>query len=62
MLTAKVRKAIYLSSVPLVAVLVTIGVETESAVAYVGAALALANIVMAFLNVPGDDDGDGVPD
>lgn len=59
---ARFRKAIYLASVPAIAVLVVLGVEQTAAAAYVGGALALANIVMAALNVPGDDDGDGVPD
>lgn len=62
MFTANVRKAIYLSSVPITAVLVVLGVEESNALAYVGGALAIGNIVMAFLNVPGDDDGDGIPD
>lgn len=60
--SAKFRKAVYLASTPITAVLVVLGVEAVPAAAYVGAALAVANIVMAALNVPGDDDGDGVPD
>lgn len=60
--STKFRKAIYLASTPAVAVLVVLGVEAVPAAAYVGAGLALANIVMAALNVPGDEDGDGVPD
>lgn len=58
----KVRRAIYLASAPITLVLVTLGVEAAPAAAYVGGVLALANIVMAYLNVPGDDDGDGIPD
>ncbi|AEI71151.1 hypothetical protein [EBPR siphovirus 6] len=56
------RKAIYLASTPITLVLVTWGVRADNAAAYVGAGLAVANIVMAYLNVPGDEDGDGVPD
>jgi hypothetical protein len=55
MLTAKVRKAIYGLSVPTIAVLVVVGVETNDAAAYVALGLAAANCVMAFLNVPGDE-------
>lgn len=60
--SAKFRKAVYLASTPITLVLVTWGVRADNAAAYVGGALAVANIVMAALNVPGDDDGDGVPD
>jgi len=60
--SAKFRKAVYLASTPITLVLVTWGVRADNAAAYVGGALAVANIVMAYLNVPGDDDGDGVPD
>lgn len=60
--SAKFRKAIYLASTPITLVLVTWGVRADNAAAYVGGALAVANIVMAYLNVPGDEDGDGVPD
>lgn len=60
--SAKFRKSVYLASTPTIAVLVVLGVEATPAAAYVGGALALANIVMAALNVPGDEDGDGVPD
>ena len=56
------RKAVYLASTPISAALIVAGVRTEAALAYVGAGLAVANIVMAYLNVPGDEDGDGVPD
>jgi len=55
MFTAKVRKAIYALSIPLLAVLVVLGVEQTAAAAYVALGVALANIVMALLNVPGDD-------
>ena len=51
----KLRKAIYALSIPLLAVLVILGVEQSAAAAYVALGVALANIVMAFLNVPGDD-------
>ena len=60
--SAKVRRAIYLASAPIVALLVILGVESSQAAVYVAAALAVGNIIMAALNVPGDDDGDGVPD
>lgn len=60
--SAKFRKAVYLASTPITLVLVTWGVRADNAAAYVGGALAVANIVMAYLNVPGDEDGDGVPD
>ncbi len=60
--SAKFRKAIYLASTPVTLVLVTWGVRADNAAAYVGGALAVANIVMAYLNVPGDEDGDGIPD
>ena len=53
--SAKIRKAIYALSVPLLAVLVVFGVEQTAAAAYVALGLAVANLVMAFLNVPGDD-------
>jgi hypothetical protein len=56
MLTAKVRKAIYALSIPLLAVLVVLGVEQSAAAAYVALGVALANIVMALLNVPGDEE------
>ena len=55
MFTAKVRKAIYALSIPLLAVLVVLGVEQTAAAAYVALGVALANIVMALMNVPGDD-------
>lgn len=60
--STKFRKAIHLASTPITLVLVTWGVRADNAAAYVGGALAVANIVMAYLNVPGDEDGDGVPD
>jgi len=60
--STKFRKAIYLASPPITLVLIAWGVEAQNAAAYVGAGLAVANIVMAYLNVPGDEDGDGVPD
>jgi hypothetical protein len=56
MLTAKVRKAVYALSVPTIAVLTVIGVESHDAAIYVAGGLAVANLIMAFLNVPGDDD------
>ena len=55
MFTAKVRKAIYAISIPLLAVLVVLGVEQTAAAAYIALGVAAANLVMAFLNVPGDE-------
>lgn len=55
MLTAKVRKSIYALSAVLIPLLVVLGVEANSAAVYVAAAVAVANVVMAFLNVPGDE-------
>lgn len=56
MFTAKVRKSIYALSAVLIPLLVVLGVEQAAAAAYVAAALGVANVVMAFLNVPGDVD------
>ena len=48
--SAKFRKAVYLASTPITLVLVTWGVRADNAAAYVGGALAVANIVgSAFL-------------
>lgn len=55
MLTAKVRKSIYALSAVLIPALVVIGVDANAAAVYVAAALGVANVVMAFLNVPGDE-------
>jgi hypothetical protein len=52
MLTAKVRKAIYALSAVLIPLLVVIGVDANDAAVYVAAALGVANVVMAFCNVP----------
>lgn len=62
MFTAKVRKSIYALSAVLIPLLIVLGVEANAAAAWVAAGLAVANVVMAFANVPGDEDGDGVPD
>jgi hypothetical protein len=55
MFTARVRKAIYALSVPLLAVLVVLGIEQTAAAAYIALGIAAANLIMAFLNVPGDE-------
>jgi len=55
MFTAKVRKAIYALSAVVIPLLVVIGVDQHDAAVYVAAAVAVLNVVMAFLNVPGDD-------
>ena len=49
------RKRIYALSAAITPLLVIWGINSDSAAAYVGAGLAVANLVMAFLNVPGDD-------
>lgn len=54
--TAKVRKAIYALSAVLIPLLVVIGMEAQAAAVWVAAGLGVANVVMAFLNVPEDDD------
>ncbi|MFM1964894.1 MAG: hypothetical protein RL134_619 [Actinomycetota bacterium] len=56
MFSAKVRKAIYALSAPIIAVLIVVGVEADAAAAWVAAGLAVANLVLAFLNVPGDEE------
>lgn len=52
----RIRKRVYALSAAATPLLVVWGVNAASAAAYVGAALAVANLVMAVLNVPGDDD------
>jgi hypothetical protein len=56
MLTAKVRKAIYALSAVLIPLLVVLGVEQAAAAVWVATGVAVANLVMAFLNVPGDEE------
>ncbi len=56
MFTAKVRKSIYALSAVIIPLLVVVGVPQHEAAVYVAAAVAVANVVMAFLNVPGDED------
>jgi hypothetical protein len=51
-----VRKRIYALSAAVTPLLVVWGVSQKNAAAYVGAGVAVANLVMAFLNVPGDED------
>lgn len=55
MFNAKVRKAIYALSAVTIPLLVVVGVDQRDAAVYVAAAIAVANVVMAFLNVPGDE-------
>ena len=57
MFTAKVRKAIYALSAVLVPLLIVLGIESNAAATYVAVGVAVANLVMAFLNVPDDADG-----
>jgi hypothetical protein len=52
----KVRKSIYALSAVIIPLLVVVGVPQHEAAVYVAAAVAVANVVMAFLNVPGDED------
>lgn len=58
MFTAKVRKAIYALSAVLVPLLIVLGIESNAAATYVAVGVAVANLAMAFLNVP-DDNTDG---
>lgn len=55
MFTAKVRKAIYALSAVLIPLLVVVGIDANAAATYVAVGVAVANLVMAFLNVPDDD-------
>lgn len=57
MFTAKGRKAIYALSAVLVPLLIVLGIESNAAATYVAVGVAVANLVMAFLNVPDDADG-----
>ena len=54
MFSAKVRKAIYALSAVLIPLLVVLGVEQTAAAVYVAAGVAVANLLMAIANVPGD--------
>lgn len=54
MFTPKVRKAVYALSAALVPLLIVLGVEANAAAAWIAAGVAVANLAMAFLNVPGD--------
>jgi hypothetical protein len=56
MFTAKVRKSIYALSAVLIPLLIVLGIEANAAATYVAVAVAVANLVMAFLNVPGDEE------
>jgi hypothetical protein len=51
-----IRKAIYAVSVAAVPLLIVLGVEANAAAAYVAAGLAVANLALAFANVPNDPD------
>ncbi len=53
-----IRKRIYALSAVVTPLLVIWGVNESAAAAYVAAGVAVANLVMAILNVPGDDDGE----
>ena len=53
-----IRKRIYALSAVLTPLLVIWGVNESAAAAYVAAGVAVANLVMAILNVPGDDDAE----
>ena len=55
MFTSRVRKSIYALSAVLIPLLVVLGVDANSAAVYVAAAVAVANVVMAFLNVADDE-------
>jgi hypothetical protein len=54
MLSAKVRKAIYALSAVLIPLLIVLGVEANAAAVWVAAGVAVANLLMAIANVPGD--------
>lgn len=53
-----IRKRIYALSAVVTPLLVIWGVNESAAAAYVAAGVAVANLVMAILNVPGDDDAE----
>ena len=55
MFTAKVRKSIYALSAVAIPALVVVGVDSHAAAVYVAADIGVANVIMAFLNVPGDE-------
>lgn len=55
MLTAKVRKAIYALSAVLIPLLIVLGIEANAAATYVAVGVAVANLAMAFLNVPDEE-------
>lgn len=55
---AKIRKAIYATSAPVIALLTILGVDGNAAAAWVASVIAVANVVMAFLNVPGDPESE----
>ena len=55
MFTARVRKSIYALSAVTIPLLVVVGVDQHAAAVYVAAGIAVLNVVMAFLNVPGDE-------
>ncbi len=55
MLNARVRKSIYALSAVLIPLLVVLGIEANAAATYVAVGVAVANLIMAFLNVPEDE-------
>jgi hypothetical protein len=55
MFNARTRKAIYALSAVLIPLLIVLGVEQQAAAAWVAAAVAVANLAMAIMNVPGDE-------
>lgn len=54
--SAKFRKAIYGLSAVLIPLLIVLGVEQAAAAAGVAAFVAVANLIMAWYNVPGDEE------
>lgn len=56
MFSAKVRKAIYALSAVAIPLLIVLGVDQVAAAAWVAAGVAVANLLMAIYNVPGDEE------
>lgn len=52
------RKAVYGLSTALVPLLIVLGMEAHAAAAWVAAGLAAVNTVLAYVNVPGDPEGE----
>lgn len=55
MLNARTRKAIYALSAVVIPLLIVVGVDQHDAAVYVAAAVGVANVALAFFNVPGDE-------